>query len=990
MDDSIRVSVIIPAHNAAATIAETLDSLCAQTFVAWEAIVVDDGSTDATWEIAARYAARDARIRVLRQSHSGVSAARNAGVQAAHTDWLLFLDADDWILPAHLQRMSDMLATDPTLDAVHCGWARVASDGAVFDAQFCPHAEDLFPLFVRRCPFAIHACVVRRALVEAVGGFDPSLRIGEDWDLWRRLALAGARFGTVREVLAHYRMRPGSASHNSELFLVDSLRVLERGFAADPRVPNPLPAYAQGMPTEQLPSIALYLACWTAGLALGAGADARRLLDRVEVDGQIGIDPAVVARIIFETAPLATGHSPDAWPEIWSGLAERLDAFLSELEARSQEPRLARRCCLALERLILERSRPQRSLSLRYTRSTCVEISKPLSDIILPATVERLHCLIELEGRPLGVLELPVCDGCVSAPVLADAIAAQFAWPILKRFFARTVYRDLRVEWGPTGLSIWRGSLCLADGLPDDKRALWRQAHDLIGWTVFLQEFWGRPTWASAQFYDPQTVEPGLPRRRIDGAWLMIEAADDLQDLEVCVPALDITLTVGGVAAAALTIPIDRPVISAQELRAALTLALGKELCRVAVREGLIGRPLMAGGSLRERLAEAAIALPRPNTIAPDSPIQLVLTSTDLTLGVMGASALVPGAAGALRRVATPGERVMVLGRHMHDSIGTSVARRASLPAAAAGELIDAAQAAGEAVIHLPWPNGRPRRVCYAPDIIWRAARSTHRAWANPANLWPPRSARRPDDPATPQTKSEVATTDRLPILMYHRIAPTGAPALARYRVTPEAFEAQLRYLHDAGYYSISLEEWRTAMELKRPLPGRAVVLTFDDGYLDFLTNAWPLLQQYGFSAIVFLVADAIGQSNRWDGSYGEEVLLLGWREIRRLRDEGVEFGSHSASHAPLTGLTPAEVVREGARARAILSRGLGSPVTTFAYPYGDQDQVVQHLIGACGYVFGLSCVSARSGLDDSLLELPRIEVAGTDSLETFIAKLSW
>lgn len=987
----VHVSVIIPAHNAAATIAETLDSLRAQTLADWEAIVIDDGSTDATWAIAAHYAARDARIRVLRQSHSGVSTARNAGVQAAHTDWLLFLDADDWILPAHLQRMSEVLATDPTLDAVHCGWVRVASDGTPLGEQFCPPTDDLFPLFARQCPFAIHACVVRRALVEAVGGFDPSLRIGEDWDLWRRIALAGARFGTVREVLACYRVRPGSASHNPELFLVDSLRVLERGFAPDPRVPNPLPAYAQGMPTEHLPSIALYLACWTAGLALGAGDDARRLLDLVGISGRVGLDPAAVARILFEVGPLAIGQPPDSWPEIWPGLAERLDAFLNELEARSQEPRLARRCCLALERLILQRSRPQRSLSLRYTRSTCVEISKPLSDIILPATVERLQCVIELEGRYLGTLELPACDGCIPAPVLADAIAAQFAWPILKRFFARTVYRDLRVEWGPTGLAIWRGSLCLADGLPDNKRALWKQAHDLIGWTVFLQEFWGRPTWSSAQFYDPQIVEPGLPRRRVDGAWLMIEAADDLQDLEVCVPALDITLTVGGVAAAALTIPIDRSVISAQELRAALTLALGKELCRVAVREGLIGRPLMAGGSLRERLAEAAIALPRPNTIAPDSPIQLVLTSADLTLGVMGESALVPGAAGTLRRMATPGERMMVLGRHLHDSVGTSVARRASLPAAAARELLDAAVTVGEAVIHLPWPNGRPTRVCYAPEIIWRSPPSVHRVRAC---LDHPQTAhggfRAAESPTAPHAEQEATATDRLPILMYHRVAPTGAPGLARYRVMPEAFEEQLRYLRDAGYYSVGLEAWRAAIELKRPLPGRAVILTFDDGYLDFLTNAWPLLQQYGFSAIVFPVADAIGQSNRWDEAYGEAVPLLGWQEIRRLRDAGVEFGAHSASHAPLTGLTPAEVVREGARARAILSRGLGSPVTAFAYPYGDQDQVVQHLIGACGYIFGLSCVSGRSGLDDSLLELPRIEVAGTDSLETFIAKLSW
>jgi peptidoglycan/xylan/chitin deacetylase (PgdA/CDA1 family) len=223
---------------------------------------------------------------------------------------------------------------------------------------------------------------------------------------------------------------------------------------------------------------------------------------------------------------------------------------------------------------------------------------------------------------------------------------------------------------------------------------------------------------------------------------------------------------------------------------------------------------------------------------------------------------------------------------------------------------------------------------------------------------------------------------------MYHRVAPTGSPAMARYRVTPGAFEAQLRYLRDAGYYSVSLEEWRAAVEAKKPLAGRAVLITFDDGYLDFLTHVWPLLRRYGFSATVFLVTDAVGRSNAWDGVYGEEVPLLGWEEIRQLRGEGVEFGSHSASHRALTALSPVDVAREGARSRAILERRLGVPINAFAYPYGDTDRVVQHLIGACGYTFGLSCRPGLSRFADSLLALPRIEVTGSDRFQDFIAKL--
>ena len=178
-------------------------------------------------------------------------------------------------------------------------------------------------------------------------------------------------------------------------------------------------------------------------------------------------------------------------------------------------------------------------------------------------------------------------------------------------------------------------------------------------------------------------------------------------------------------------------------------------------------------------------------------------------------------------------------------------------------------------------------------------------------------------------------------------------------------------------------------MQAKTPLSSRAVLITFDDGYLDFQTHAWPLLRRYGFSATVFLVTGAIDESNSWDWAYGEKVPLLGQRELLQLQEEGVTFGSHSISHRPLTGLSPADIVREGLGSRLTLEHRLGLPTHAFAYPYGDTDHVVQHLIGACGYLFGLSCRAALSSFDDSLIALPRIEVGGLDCFQDFVAKLS-
>jgi peptidoglycan/xylan/chitin deacetylase (PgdA/CDA1 family) len=223
---------------------------------------------------------------------------------------------------------------------------------------------------------------------------------------------------------------------------------------------------------------------------------------------------------------------------------------------------------------------------------------------------------------------------------------------------------------------------------------------------------------------------------------------------------------------------------------------------------------------------------------------------------------------------------------------------------------------------------------------------------------------------------------------MYHRVAAAPPGPAARYCVTPEAFEAQLAYLRDSGFHGVDLDEWVAALQARRPLRGRAVAFTFDDGYRDFGTVAWPLLRRYGFGATVFLVADLVGGTNRWDAGFGDDVPLLDWAEVERLHAEGVRFGSHSASHPWLTALSPAEVVREAAASRLTIERRLRSPVTAFAYPYGDADRVVAHLVGACGYLIGVTCQSHRSGPGDLPLALPRIEIDGLDRIEDFALKL--
>jgi len=624
----MNVSVIIPAYNAGKTIGETLESLRAQTFPYWEAIVVDDGSSDDTFAIATHSAEQDPRIRLISQASMGVCAARNIGINQAKKDWLLFLDADDWLLPLHLERLTNALAADYSLDAVYSRWARVAPDGACFNEEFSGQADKIFAWLARNNGFAIHACIVRRARVTSVGGFDTSYQTCEDWDLWQRVARTGARFGSILDNTARYRMRPGSASTDLLRLLNDGLRVVTSGHFPDPRVSNPSATYAEGLPKADLPGAKLDYVCWTAGLALGRGEDPLPLLSTVQQERYPGMSPELLAHYLFTAPLLVTCRSPADWNELWSSLEEKIQEFLVALEIQSMAPALAHRASKRLENLILEHSKAPRPLTIGSTHAVRQEVTEPIVDVTAPPPAERLHCAVEFEGKPLGSVTLPICDGFVSSYVLKDAIAARYAWTILEHFFHNTVYRELAVKRSETGLSLWRGSVCLADGLPEDGQLLGSVVHDRIGWIVFLQELWGLPQWQEFNFYSSrvrkkvilQELKIGVknllfgggansangisfaPKQRAKKDRLVVEVSKKIPNVLLSTQELQVIPTVGGAALGIMPVEVKGNTVRAQQLRAAITKESGFELAVAAVREGLLGRPI-AGPNLRARLA---------------------------------------------------------------------------------------------------------------------------------------------------------------------------------------------------------------------------------------------------------------------------------------------------------------------------------------------------------------------------------------------------
>jgi GT2 family glycosyltransferase len=226
------VSVIIPAYNAAAFISETLDSVLAQTFDRYEVIVVNDGSPD-TEKLEQRLVAYGERVRYIKQENRGAAAARNAGVLAAGGPYVAFLDADDaWTESYLAEQLRFIESGDPPFDLVYAD-ALLTGDSPLAGKTFMEIAPSegavtFEKLLTDECNLITSGVVARRQLLLDVGLFDEELRRAQDYDLWLRLAKAGARIGYQRKVLVRYRCHADSLSGDAATQITRHLTVLNK------------------------------------------------------------------------------------------------------------------------------------------------------------------------------------------------------------------------------------------------------------------------------------------------------------------------------------------------------------------------------------------------------------------------------------------------------------------------------------------------------------------------------------------------------------------------------------------------------------------------------------------------------------------------------------------------------------------------------------------------------------------------------------------
>lgn len=225
-----------------------------------------------------------------------------------------------------------------------------------------------------------------------------------------------------------------------------------------------------------------------------------------------------------------------------------------------------------------------------------------------------------------------------------------------------------------------------------------------------------------------------------------------------------------------------------------------------------------------------------------------------------------------------------------------------------------------------------------------------------------------------------------VPMLLYHKVAePQAASRRPELHVSPRRFAAQLAMLRALGCRGVTVGDYLAYRRGERALPPRAVVITFDDGYRSNRTIAAPLLTDYGFPATICVTSRLLGATNVWDPDEPQEPLLDA-AELRELQRAGIEFQSHTCTHARLTAVPRAVARAELADSRIELEQLLGAPVEAVAYPWGAHDDTVLRLTEDAGYAAGL-VVRRRLNRDStSLLALRRIDV----SSHTSRRRLAW
>jgi len=269
--------------------------------------------------------------------------------------------------------------------------------------------------------------------------------------------------------------------------------------------------------------------------------------------------------------------------------------------------------------------------------------------------------------------------------------------------------------------------------------------------------------------------------------------------------------------------------------------------------------------------------------------------------------------------------------------------------------------------------------------VIWMTGckQETERKESGPVLTEPVQTKLSSDPVGVPPTGPPVVSAGQdynheypgsgVPVLMYHSIANLPGNNLG---LSPEKFAQQMQYLHDAGFTSISLDTLYAVLQDKGKLPPKPVVITFDDGYPNSYSVAFPILKQHNLTATIFVVSAWVDHG------------MLTWTQLKEMQAYGISIQSHTVNHLDLRTLSPAQQKQELAASKAEIENRLQSKVNFFCYPSGKYNIATLSLLKDLGYEMAVTTAYGKVKLGDNFLELKRVRINGDDSLDVFKQKL--
>lgn len=213
-------------------------------------------------------------------------------------------------------------------------------------------------------------------------------------------------------------------------------------------------------------------------------------------------------------------------------------------------------------------------------------------------------------------------------------------------------------------------------------------------------------------------------------------------------------------------------------------------------------------------------------------------------------------------------------------------------------------------------------------------------------------------------------------ILMYHSIGEPGLSKTETINVSEEAFQRQMKFLRDHHCHVISLLELADLLEHKKKIPPRTVVITFDDGYENNYTKAFPVLKKYGFPATIFVIADFLGQEQRIY-KHPHVFKFMSVAMVREMSGSGlITIGSHTKSHIYLPDIKDSALLRDEIEgSRRVLEKILGKPVGVFCYPKGGYTPEIERLVRQAGYKAAVTTFPHHGFAGSDIYALKRIKI---------------